>query len=104
MLGMKTGKRVWLNTTDFTEHDMISIGDDTALNEDSGPQTHLFEDRVMKIGNVKIGERVNIGSRTIVLYDSEVGNDNNIEALSLVMKGERLAPGTNWAGSPVNAV
>jgi non-ribosomal peptide synthetase-like protein len=104
MLGMKTGRRVWLNTTDFTEHDMISIGDDTALNEDCGPQTHLFEDRVMKIGRVKIGERINIGSRTIVLYDSEVGNDNNIEALSLVMKGERLAPGTNWAGSPVNAV
>jgi non-ribosomal peptide synthetase-like protein len=104
LMGMKTGKRVWLNTTDFTEHDMIEIGDDTAMNEDCGPQTHLFEDRVMKIGRVKIGERVNIGARTIILYDSEVGNDNNIEPLSLVMKGERLAPGTNWAGSPVNAV
>jgi non-ribosomal peptide synthetase-like protein len=102
--GMKTGKRVWLNTTDFTEHDMIEIGDDTAMNEDCGPQTHLFEDRVMKIGHVKIGERVTIGARTIVLYDSEVGNDSKIEALSLVMKGERLAPGTDWAGSPVNAI
>ncbi|GAB3915149.1 Pls/PosA family non-ribosomal peptide synthetase [Mucilaginibacter boryungensis] len=104
LMGMKTGKRVWLNTTDFTEHDMIEIGDDTAMNEDCGPQTHLFEDRVMKIGYVKIGERVNVGARTIILYDSEVGNDNHIEPLSLVMKGERLAPGTNWAGSPVNAV
>lgn len=104
LMGMKTGKRVWLNTTDFTEHDMIAIGDDTALNEDCGPQTHLFEDRVMKIGYVKIGERVNVGARTIILYDSEVGNDNSIEPLSLVMKGERLAPGTSWAGSPVNAV
>lgn len=104
LMGMKTGKRVWLNTTDFTEHDMISIGDDTMLNEDCGPQTHLFEDRVMKIGYVKIGERVTIGSRTIVLYDSEVGNDNYIEPLSLVMKGERLAPATRWAGSPVSAV
>jgi non-ribosomal peptide synthetase-like protein len=104
LMGMKTGKRVWLNTTDFTEHDMIEIGDDTAMNEDCGPQTHLFEDRVMKIGHVKIGDRVNVGARTIVLYDSEVGNDNNIEPLSLVMKGERLAPGTSWAGSPVSAV
>jgi len=39
-----------------------------------------------------------------ILYDSEVSNNNNIEALSLVTEGERLAPGTNWAGSPVNAV
>jgi non-ribosomal peptide synthetase-like protein len=104
LMGMKTGKRVWLNTTDFTEHDMIEIGDDTAMNEGCGPQTHLFEDRVMKIGRIKIGERVNVGTRTIILYDSEVGNDSNIEALSLVMKGERLAAGTSWAGSPVSAV
>jgi len=101
LLGVKTGKRVWLNTTDFTEHDMISIGDDSALNEDCGPQTHLFEDRVMKIGPVKIGARSSIATRTIILYDSDIGNDTNIDALSLVMKGETLSPGTDWIGSPV---
>ncbi|MBW4890917.1 amino acid adenylation domain-containing protein [Mucilaginibacter sp. HMF5004] len=101
LLGVKTGKRVWLNTTDFTEHDMISIGDDSALNEDCGPQTHLFEDRVMKIGPVKIGERSSIATRTIILYDSDIGNDTNIDALSLVMKGETLSPSTDWIGSPV---
>jgi non-ribosomal peptide synthetase-like protein len=101
LLGAKTGKRVWMNTTDITEFDMVSIGDDSALNQDSGPQTHLFEDRVMKIGPVKIGSRSSIGSGTIILYDSEIGDDTRIEALSLVMKGERLAPGTDWTGSPV---
>jgi non-ribosomal peptide synthetase-like protein len=101
LLGVKTGKRVWLNTTDFTEHDMISIGDDSALNEDCGPQTHLFEDRVMKIGPVKIGARSSIATRTIILYDSDIGNDTNIDALSLVMKGETLSPSTDWTGSPV---
>ncbi|MDB5156041.1 MAG: peptide synthetase, partial [Mucilaginibacter sp.] len=33
--------------------------------------------------------------------DSELGDDTRIEALSLVMKGERLSPGTDWIGSPV---
>ena len=101
LLGLKTCKRVWLNTTDFTEFDMVSIGDDTALNDDCGPQTHLFEDRIMKIGPVKIGARSSIGARSIILYDSETGNDSHIEALSLVMKGERLSPGSSWIGSPV---
>ncbi|WP_448700090.1 Pls/PosA family non-ribosomal peptide synthetase [Mucilaginibacter sp. AW1-3] len=101
VMGVKIGKRAWLNTTDFTEHDMITMGDDVELNEDCGPQTHLFEDRVMKIGPVKIGDRSSIGSRTIVLYDSEIGNDTHIDALSLVMKGENLSPGTDWVGSPV---
>jgi non-ribosomal peptide synthetase-like protein len=101
LLGAKTGKRVYMNTTDMTEYDMITIGDDAALNEESGPQTHLFEDRVMKVSTVKIGARSSIGAKTIVLYDTEVGDDVDIEALSLVMKGERLPNGTVWTGSPV---
>ena len=101
LLGVKIGKRVWMNTTDITEFDMVTICDDAALNEDCGPQTHLFEDRVMKIGTVKIGARSSVGAGTIVLYDSELGDDTKIEGLSLVMKGERLAPGTDWIGSPV---
>ena len=101
LLGTKIGKRVWMNTTDITEFDMVTICDDAALNEDCGPQTHLFEDRVMKVGTVKIGSRSSVGAGTIVLYDSELGDDTKIEGLSLVMKGERLAPGTDWTGSPV---
>jgi len=101
LFGVKTGKRVWMNTTDITEYDMVSIGDDSAMNEDCGPQTHLFEDRVMKVGPVKIGKRTTIGARTIILYDSELGDDVNVEPLSLIMKGENLQPGTNWGGSPV---
>ncbi len=101
LMGTKVGKRVWMSTIDITEYDMVSIGDDTALNDDSGPQTHLFEDRVMKIGRVKMGARSSIGARSIVLYDSEVGDDTRLNALSLVMKGENLTNGTNWEGSPV---
>ncbi|MES2427142.1 MAG: Pls/PosA family non-ribosomal peptide synthetase [Bacteroidota bacterium] len=101
LLGVKIGKRVWMNTTDITEFDMVTIHDDAALNQDCGPQTHLFEDRVMKIGAVKIGARSSIGAGTIILYDSELGDDTRVEALSLVMKGERLSPGTDWIGSPV---
>ena len=104
LFGVKTGKRVWLNTTDITEHDMVEIGDDTALNEDCGPQTHLFEDRVMKVGPVKIGKRCSIGARTIILYDSEIGDNVNVDALSLIMKGENLQSHTTWGGSPVKPI
>jgi len=101
LLGIKTGKRVWMNTTDITEYDMVTIGDDTALNEDCGPQTHLFEDRVMKVGPVKIGKRCSVGARTIILYDSEIGDNVNVDALSLIMKGENLQSDSSWGGSPV---
>lgn len=100
-LGVKIGKKVWLNTTDITEFDMVTIGDESMLNEDCGPQTHLFEDRIMKIGSVKIGKQTTINSRTIILYDTEIGDHVNIDALSLVMKGEILSDGTSWHGSPI---
>ena len=103
VLGTKIGRRVYLNTTDITEHDLVSIGDEAMLNEDCGPQTHLFEDRVMKTGTVTIGARTSIGARSIVLYDSEIGRDTTLDPLSLVMKGEVLASDTQWAGSPVRA-
>jgi non-ribosomal peptide synthetase-like protein len=101
LLGVKIGERVYMDTTDVTEYDMVTIEDDAALNEDSGPQTHLFEDRVMKIGPVKIGARTTIGSRSIILYDTQIGNDTRLEDLSLVMKGEVLSTGTDWVGSPI---
>ena len=104
LIGVKIGKRVWMNTADVTEFDMVSIGDDTAMNDDCGPQTHLFEDRVMKVGTVKIGARCSIGARSIILYDSEIGDDANLEALSLVMKGEKLPENTSWTGSPVKSL
>lgn len=103
LFGLKTGKRVWMNTTDITEFDMVSIGTDTAMNADCGPQTHLFEDRVMKLGRIRIGARTSIGARSIVLYDTEVGDDVTIDALSLVMKGEKLPGRSRWGGSPVRA-
>ena len=100
-LGVKTGKRVYMNTTDITEFDCVNIGNDVALNYDCGPQTHLFEDRVMKIGKVHIGDRSSIGTTTIILYDSNIESDVNIKPLSLVMKGENLGQSTQWSGSPV---
>lgn len=101
LLGVKTGKRVWMNTTDITEFDMVQIDDEAMLNEECGPQTHLFEDRIMKVGSVSIGKQSSIGSRTIILYDSKVGNHVTIDSLSLIMKGEELSDNTSWCGSPV---
>ena len=55
----------------------------------------------MKTGAVHIGARTTIGTRSIVLYQSEVGHDAILDPLCLVIKGEVLAPETQWTGSPV---
>jgi non-ribosomal peptide synthetase-like protein len=100
LLGARIGKGVYLNTTDLTEFDCVRIGDEAELNAWCGPQTHLFEDRVMKIGMVEIGSRVTVGVRSTILYDTHVGDDVRLGPLTLVAKGERLPAATRWEGSP----
>ena len=64
------------------------------------PQTHLFEDRIMKIDEVIIGRRVYMGPRSTVLYGAEVGDNVRLGPLTLVMKGESLPAGSSWRGCP----
>jgi len=100
LLGVKVGRATWLNTTDLTEFDCVTIGDGAELNEHSGPQTHLFEDRVMRIGLVEIGARATLGVRTTVLYDASVGAECRLGPLTLVAKGEHTPAHTSWEGTP----
>jgi non-ribosomal peptide synthetase-like protein len=100
LLGCRIGKRVFMDTTDVTEFDLVRIGDEAALNNDCGPQTHLFEDRVMKIAQVDIGARCTLGAGAIVLYGARMEAGSTLGELSLLMKGEVLPAGTHWEGSP----
>ncbi|MCU6435209.1 amino acid adenylation domain-containing protein [Undibacterium sp. Jales W-56] len=100
LLGCKIGHGVYLDTTDITEFDCVSIGAYSEINALSCPQTHLFEDRVMKIDEVIIGERVYMGPRSSVLYSAVVGDDAQLGALTLVMKGEFIPARSSWRGCP----
>jgi non-ribosomal peptide synthetase-like protein len=104
LLGCRIGRGVYLDTTDITEFDCVSIGEYSELNALACPQTHLFEDRVMKIDYVKIGARVYMGPRSAVLYGAEVGDDAKLGALTLIMKGERIPAGSVWGGCPAAPV
>jgi non-ribosomal peptide synthetase-like protein len=98
--GARIGRRCYIDTTWFTEFDLIEIGDEAALNENANLQTHLFQDRVMTTGTVRVGARCLIGASAVVLHDAEVQDGAALGELSLVMKGERLPPGTRWQGTP----
>ena len=99
-LGCRIGKGVYLDTTDITEFDCVTIGDYSELNALACPQTHLFEDRVMKIDHVTIGQRVYLGPRSAVLYSAVVADNAKLGALTLVMKGEFIPAASSWKGCP----
>jgi non-ribosomal peptide synthetase-like protein len=100
LLGAKFGKGCVLDMTDITEFDCIEVGDFCNLNALSALQTHLYEDRVMKVGRVKIGYGVTVGSGSTVLYDTHVGDFARLGPLTIVMKGESIPAHTEWTGAP----
>jgi non-ribosomal peptide synthetase-like protein len=101
LLGAKIGKNVYIETTDFTEFDLITIEDNVILDRDCTLQTHLFEDRVMKLGKLHLHPRAQVGAWSLILYDTVLEADALIEPMSLVMKGEQVPPATTWQGIPV---
>jgi non-ribosomal peptide synthetase-like protein len=99
-LGARIGRRVYMETTDLTEFDLVSIDDQTALNTDCTIQTHLFEDRVMKMSRIQIGRRCRVGAGSLVLYDTQIEHGASLGDLSLLMKNEALPAETRWEGIP----
>jgi non-ribosomal peptide synthetase-like protein len=103
LFGANMGKRVYCETTFTTEFDLLRVGEDASIGRATSLQTHLFEDRVMKMSNVTIGPGTSIGPRSVVLYDSTLGEGATLDALSLVMKGESIPSATHWRGVPARS-
>jgi non-ribosomal peptide synthetase-like protein len=103
LLGCRIGRGVFMDTTGFIEFDLVDIGDRAILNKDCILQTHLFEDRVMKGAQLRVGADCEIGAQSIVLYDTEMKDGARLGALSLLMKGEVLPAGRVWVGSPLDS-
>jgi len=100
MLGCKIGKRVCIYTTQITEFDLVKMGDHSVVNDNCTLQTHLFEDRVMKMSFVDIGNGCSVGGMSVVLYDSVMEDRSVLEPLSVLMKSETLPANTVFIGAP----
>ncbi len=100
MMGCKIGKRTCIYTTQITEFDLVRLGDYSTVNDNCTLQTHLFEDRVMKMSFVDIGKGCSVGGMSVVLYDSKMEDGSVLEPLSVLMKSETLPANTIFIGAP----
>lgn len=100
LLGCKVGRHVFLETTLFSEFDLVDVGDYASLNLGAVIQNHLFEDRIMKASYLRIGDECSIGNAAVVLYDTEMKQGASLRPLSLLMKGEILPSFSSWHGIP----
>jgi non-ribosomal peptide synthetase-like protein len=104
LMGCKIGKWVFLQTTLFSEFDLVRIGDHAALNLGTTVQTHLFEDRIMKADALEIGDHCSLGNMSVILYGSRMERGAKLGPMSLLMKGECLPQSSHWHGIPTEQI
>jgi non-ribosomal peptide synthetase-like protein len=100
-MGTKVGRDVWFETLAITEFDVVELGDGCAVNRLSCVESHLFHDRLMRIGSIWIGPGSTLGPASATLPDTRLGTGCSVGGRSVVLSGEQLPPGTRWHGSPV---
>jgi non-ribosomal peptide synthetase-like protein len=103
-MGARVGRDVWCETLAITEFDVVTIGDGCAVNRGACLETHLFHDRVMRVGPTDLGARSTLGPVSAILPETRLGAGCCVGGRSVVMRGEELPAGTRWHGAPVVAM
>ncbi len=103
-MGAKVGRDVWFETLAVTEFDVVELGDGCVVNRAACVETHLFHDRLLRIGPARLGAGSTLGPSSVVLPDTVLGAGARVGGRSVVLGGEELPPGTSWHGAPVVCV
>jgi len=101
-MGARIGRRVCLTDGFLMEPDLINIGNNASV--EGVLQTHLFEDRVMKLDNVTVRNNCCIGREACVLYGSEMRANSCLGDLSLIMNHEIFLADNSYHGIPAQMI
>lgn len=102
--GVRITSDAWCETHWLPEADLITIGRAATIGRGVVVQTHLFQDRVMRLQQVEVRDGASIGSHSVMLPESVVGDGAWVSTGSLVMRGDQIPDRTLWQGNPVKPV
>ncbi len=100
-MGATVGRDVWFECLNITEFDVVALGDGCVVNRGACVETHLFHDRLMRIGPATLAAGSTLGPDSVVLPDTVIGAGARVGGRSVVLRGEELPAGTSWHGAPV---
>ncbi len=103
-MGMKIGRRVFINTEFISDPRLIEIGDDAVI----GGSVHLFAHYGggghLHVAPVRIGARVTIGQKATVMGDVVIADGATVLPHSVVLPGSRIGAGETWGGVPARPI
>ncbi|MGN7250391.1 Pls/PosA family non-ribosomal peptide synthetase [Arthrobacter sp. SAFR-014] len=104
MLGGKVGRRLFDDGAQMAEKNLITLGDDVALNTGAWVQCHSQEDYAFKSDAITIGSGCTVGVSAMILYSVKMGEGVVLAPDSFLMKGEEIPAFERWGGNPAEAL
>ncbi|CAF4091083.1 unnamed protein product, partial [Adineta steineri] len=102
--GAHIGKGVVLpDFSCITFYHLITIGDNVRLNMHANIQCHSFEQRILKLAPVTIGNSCVLMSGSYVMAGCKLMGNNKLYPFTLIMKNDQLSPNTHWKGLPAQS-
>jgi acetyltransferase-like isoleucine patch superfamily enzyme len=99
--GARMGKRVFVNSLEVTDHNLLDFGDDVVVGGDVHLSGHTVEGGTLKTAPVRLGQGVTVGVGSVVGIGVVARDRCQIGALSLVPKFASLEEGAVYVGIPV---
>lgn len=99
--GAWLGRRVYLNSYQLADHNLLHFGDDVVIGADVHLSGHVVESGVVKTAAVRLGRGVTIGVESVIGIGVVVGDDTQVGALSVVPKHRQLESHALYGGVPV---
>jgi len=103
-MGMKIGRRAFINTRYISDPSLLTIGDDVVIGGSVRICAHYGGGGKLVIAPVTLGNRVTLGLACCILGDVVIGDDAVILAESVLLPGSRVGAGETWGGVPAKLI
>ncbi len=100
LMGAKVGRNCVIDTTHCVAFDLIEIGEDTCIGNDTQMLGYRVEDGMLHIGRIQIGKRCFVGIQSCLDINTCMGDDSYLDDLSLLPAGGEILAGEGRRGSP----
>jgi len=99
-MGMKIGRRAFINTEYISDPCFLTVGDDAVIGGSVRICAHYGGGGNLVIAPVSIGRRATLGLACCVMGDVIIGDDAVILPHSVLLPGSRVGAAETWGGVP----
>ncbi len=100
LLGARIGRGTLIYAPAPVCTDLISIGDNTLIRQDSIFNGYTVHRGWVRTGSVDIGSRVYIGEQTVLDINSRIEDDSQLGNSSCLQENQSVPCGQKWHGTP----